>query len=710
MDSLGVLLRVTCAGGLLFACALWCARGRPLVAILYGASILNVFLLILTIAGGAGRTLVFFAALAALALHGALAFALNRRFPHWFARLEDGEPRDAGTPHWSFAFAGGAALVAVFLKYGAPAAGWDALTYHLEFPAQWLAGAPLLAAHTAYGDLSPPYYPRLSAALHVWLMAAGESARFLELASLLSLAALYFAARDAARSIWRLARPGDEAPAHACALAGLLAASAPYMSGGLVASENDLALAALLSACLAWLLRSAAAEPGTPSALAWLTPAAGLSAGFASGVKYTGALYAIVLLAGFFFACAAQTRALRTIFLQAGLLFCGGLIGGGWQLALNWIQTGNPLYPGALQLAGATIFAGYYPADFFREHPFHEFSLYGFFTDPGLAAGIFCALAAPALCLARWRTFAPGSRATLFAASLSPLLLILAFYFFSPLRQHRLLAPALALAAPLWMLLVAEVTRAHSSDARRLRWIELAACAVVGLHIALLAARLAELFPAPGVLALSDYSRATARVVYLAPARFLLMALYIGLAAALVFALAFAIARLAPARRLSRAGFVLAGAFVLVAVALRSPDAMDYTGRPESGAWNFLRRSTDARSIGVVGSNAPFALRGADLSRRVELLEADSPTPLHLRAVALEKRGDHWQEVSRFSGAVLPPAAPEELFARARVRELSALVWFGDRAQALAASEAPIGWRRVYADAGGVVFFRTSAP
>lgn len=704
MEALGVLLRAAGAAGLLFGGALWCARGRPLLAVLYGASILNIFLFVLTIVDGAERAMVLFAALAALALHVALAFVLRRRFPYWPARLEDGEPHAIRAPRWILALSGAAALVAVFLKYGAPAAGWDALTYHLEFPAQWLSGVPLSATHTAYGDLSPPYYPRLSAALYLWLMAASESARFLELASLLSLAALYFAARDAARSIWRLARPADEAPPHTFAVAGLFAASAPYMSGGLVVSENDLALAALLSACLAWLLRSLSAE--SLARAAPLTLAAGLAAGFASGVKYTGALFALMLLAGFCLARAVQTRSLRTIFLQAGLLVCGWILGGGWQLVLNAWMTGNPLYPGELRLAGVTLFAGYYPAAFFREHPFHEFSFYGFFTDPGLAAGIFCALAAPAFCLARWGSFAPDARAPLVAASFGPLVLLLGFYFFSPLRQHRLLAPALVLAAPLWALLVAEYTRTQRSDERRVSQAQLAAGLIVGLHITLFAARLAELFPASHTLALSDYSRATARVVYLAPARFLTMMGFIALAAVIVFGITHRLR--APGLR--RAGFVLLGAAALCAGALRSPDAMIYAGRPECGAWNFLRQSADARSIGVVGSNAPFALRGSDLSRRVALLEAEAFAPLHRRGVALEKHGDHWQEVVRSSGKVFGPAAPEEIFRRARERNLYALAWFGDEARALAVGDAPPGWRRVYADPGGVVFYRTSAP
>lgn len=708
MEALSVLLRAAGAAGLLFGGALWCARGRPLLAILYGASILNVFLLILTIADGAERTMVLFAALAALALHVALAFALRRRFPHWPARLEDGPPHAIRAPQWVFALSGGAALLALFLKAGAPAAGWDALTYHLEFPAQWLSGVPLSATHTAYGDLSPPYYPRLSAALYLWLMAASESARFLEVSALACLAALYVAARDAAHSLWRLARPADAAPPHTLAVAGLLAASAPYMSGGLGVSENDLALAALLCACLAWLLRSLSAE--SLARAAPLTLAAGLAAGFASGVKYTGALFALMLLAGFCLARAVQTRSSSAAFGGAGLLVCGWILGGGWQLALNAVITGNPLYPGELRLAGLTVFSGYYPAAFFRDHPFHEFSFYGFFTDPGLAAGVFCALAAPAFCLARWRRFAPDARAPLVAASLSPLVLFLGFYFFSPLRQHRLLAPALVLAAPLWALLVAELTRAHSSDARLLRWIRLASGAILALHLGLFAARLAELFPAPDVLALSDYSRATARIVYLAPARFLTMVVYIGLATGVVFAVAFATARLRPARSGQGAAMVLLGALVLGASALRSPDAVNYAGRAESGAWNFLRRSADVQAIGVVGSNAPFALRGTDLSRRVELLEAETAAPLHRRGVALEKRGAYWAEVAQSSGAAAAPAPPAAIFARARERNLDALAWFGDAARVVNAIDAPPGWKKAYADAGGVVFYRTSAP
>ncbi len=699
-----MLLRVICAAGFLIGCALWCARGRPLLAILYSASILNCFLLILTIAGVAERTVVAVAAVAALAANVALAFALNRRFPRWFAQSDATLPQTTEPPHWTFAFVGGAALLALYLKAGAPAAGWDALTYHLEFPAQWLSGVPLQATNTAYGDLSPPYYPRLSAALYLWLMAAGESARFLDLTALILLPALYFAAKDAARSLWLFSRPADEAHKSTFQLAGLLAAGAPYMSGGAVAAENDLAVGALLCTCLAVLLRSAAARSFAQSAP--LGFAAGLAGGFASGVKYTGALFAIALLFVFAFARVVQTRSLRAASGETCLLLGGWLLGGGWQYALNFIQTGNPLYPGELRLAGVTIFAGYYPVEFFREHPFHEFSLYGFFTDPGLAAGMLCGLTAPALCLVRWRTLAPDARITLFAASLSPLLLVLAFLAFSPLRQHRLLAPALALAAPLWALVVAELTRSHASDARVARWIGLAAGAIIALHIGLFAARLAELFPGHDTLALSDYSRATARVIYLAPARLLTMAFCITLAAAVVFA----IARLAPSLRMQRAGFVLLGASVLCAGALRTPDSINYAGRPESGAWNFLRRSTNVHSIGVVGSNAPFALRGADLSRRVELLSAEEPVLLHLRGVELAKHGAHWREVERSSGAFLNQPAPGELFARARERDLDALAWFGDAARALAAGDAPHGWRRVYADSGGVVFYRTSAP
>lgn len=255
-----------------------------------------------------------------------------------------------------------AAAVPAGLLWPTEFGGYDALSYHLEIPREWLAlgrAGPL--PHNVYSAM--PNFVE-SATLHMSAAASWADAREIAAAAqmlhaLLAVAAAWVIAALALACVAPTARTW-EAPASAlagrAARAGAwcFALGVPWMvvTGSLAYSEMGL-LVGFAGALLAWRMAEGAGWS------AWrLGAAIGLLLGAATGAKLT-AIGMAVLPALTWFACTPTGAAARTGRSHSALLVHSGVVAVGVGLAVlapwlvrNGVATGNPVFPFASSLMG----------------------------------------------------------------------------------------------------------------------------------------------------------------------------------------------------------------------------------------------------------------------------------------------------------------------------------------------------------------------
>lgn len=127
---------------------------------------------------------------------------------------------------------------------------------------------------------------------------------------------------------------------------------------------------------------------------------AGLALGVAFGTKWYGVSSVAIVVAVWAVAALLARRGVRVV-LRQGALLAGlvALAGGVWMLR-NWIESGNPVFPVKVELAGATIFDA--PHDIIRE--LAGFTILDYANDPGVWSEFILpqfreALAGPAILL-----------------------------------------------------------------------------------------------------------------------------------------------------------------------------------------------------------------------------------------------------------------------------------------------------------------------
>jgi hypothetical protein len=267
----------------------------------------------------------------------------------WFASaLEDPVPRrraDAAVPWpWPLRLAAGFALaVALFrlaLAAAIPPESWDGLGYHLPLAWRWVSQGNFDLA----GWSGPQrYFPWNGELLPAWMaLLDGRSLAAAKLAQVLALPLLGGAGAVLGR---RLAGRAWSAPC-AVALAALpiaiLHAGIPYVDA--------------LHAAF-WLSAAAFAAAWDRSGRRVHLLAAALAFGLALGTKstlYFMAPLAVPVLAPLVEGAERRRRFLRALPWAAALAFAAG----GACYLRNWIETGSPIFPYALKLAGVTIFPG----------------------------------------------------------------------------------------------------------------------------------------------------------------------------------------------------------------------------------------------------------------------------------------------------------------------------------------------------------------
>lgn len=347
----------------------------------------------------------------------------------------------------AIALAGGALLALVYTFAAAPPLGHDSLSYHLHYPACWLQAGELQRLFTPQVESAAvDYFPLSAELLYLWCMLPSADDAAAKLLQLLALGWCVPLISLAARALG--------APAGAAALGALLLLVIGPLRQNAQIANSDLLCGAFLLAELALALRAAAAAPddddGAPSGGLLLAALAGLALGIGASCKLQGVPLSLAACAG----ALALTLLGQLRWRQLLVLLLAAAAIGGPSYVWNALETGNPLYPSRLAIAGWVLFDGPLPMGFYPGHEGFSAVTWAYFVGPGpaqlsarLAALLLLALLVnAAACLRQPR--APESRRWLAATLFALGALALTVALIPKLAQRRQLIPALVLLAP----------------------------------------------------------------------------------------------------------------------------------------------------------------------------------------------------------------------------------------------------------------------
>ncbi|MEK7865275.1 MAG: hypothetical protein AAB434_01240 [Planctomycetota bacterium] len=311
----------------------------------------------------------------------------------------------------------GTVLAHIVLFWPVPTLLTDALTYHLTFPARWLQEGRIVRVPAAFHAGAHAYFPVNQEVLSLWWMLPFHSevfARFVQVPFLLA-AALAVYVLTTTRGLSRDA---------GAALAGAFLLFRPFLGQAIGGPYNDVTLAALLLGAL----HACDGVRDDRSRGAWVF---GIALGLFLGTKFVAVPFSLPLIAAFLIARPGW-RAPFAAMVPAVLL------GGTWY-AWNWMQTGDPVYPGDLAIGGVTLAEGLYAPGIFEKHRTMQAFLA---TVTGSNPFSLTPLLAGALGV-MW-LLSHGRRKGSFTASTAPVLLVLLYVLLVPLEDSRYLMPAFA--------------------------------------------------------------------------------------------------------------------------------------------------------------------------------------------------------------------------------------------------------------------------
>jgi hypothetical protein len=261
----------------------------------------------------------------------------------------------------SFVLLAGWSLSAAWLGSAFPSTGRDTLTFHLPEVVRWLQTGTIWRVDQYEPLLANAYYPQNGDALNLALLAPFHSDAFVRVLSVSSLLAFALAVYALAREL--------RAPPGAAALGAALVASLPITL--LTAEEGaktDLWCLASLAVAGLFLIRQLRTKAGADLLLG----AAAL--GLAAGTKWYGLTAAAAVAVAWAIARLVERARLRRFARELAILIGLSALGCGLWLARNWVESGNPLFPAPVRIAGLTVFgappdpvracAGYTVADY----------------------------------------------------------------------------------------------------------------------------------------------------------------------------------------------------------------------------------------------------------------------------------------------------------------------------------------------------------
>ncbi len=274
----------------------------------------------------------------------------------WASRLE--EPQSPSIPWqnlrglgWPLALTALVVGLDLLTHLPSPPVSWDAMTYHLYFPARWLQEGRLFHVPTVFSDNAAAFAPQNGALFFAWQMALSRRDALIDVAQLFVLGILALALYLLCR---RLAIGRQPA-----ALAALTLAWLPPIRLWTWSANVDVFMIAFWLASLYWQLRYWRRPAGATLA------AAGLAGGLAAGTKALGLPLVTMTLLPLVWVLVRRAR-----FRHFGLLAVTTVIGGGWWYLRNLWLYGNPLFPLEISVGGWTL-AGAYDGAAVRAGEFH---------------------------------------------------------------------------------------------------------------------------------------------------------------------------------------------------------------------------------------------------------------------------------------------------------------------------------------------------
>lgn len=293
--------------------------------------------------GSLGRLTIAWYLIAEVAFLGFMAIAARTREPR-------GEPGGAVGHRWA-AVGVWVAIVAFVVGMAvsnSPYTAYDAVSYHLFFPARWLQAHRLLILPTPFSDEAQAYQPGNGELWFLWLMLPLHG----DLVARAGQIPFYLIGAAAS---YLLALRCGASRAHALYAPTVFLVAPPIVEQA-VGANVDL-IAAAMFVCAIELSLAAIESNRRRDWAMW-----GIATGLFLGTKYLAVVYAPLLVA-----CAVcrgvRPRALWGV---AGI----AALGLPWYIR-NWIVAGSPLYPATLTLAGVTVGRGAYTHAAMRQSFMH---------------------------------------------------------------------------------------------------------------------------------------------------------------------------------------------------------------------------------------------------------------------------------------------------------------------------------------------------
>ena len=258
-----------------------------------------------------------------------------------------------------FALAVAAAVCAIVLWQGwrLPPLAYDALMYHLVFPAEWIQRGRLALVPTVFAAPANSYFPANGEATFAAALLATGDERLVNLAQFPFLLAGGAAVAGIARLLG--------ARWSGALLASALFAGAPEVATQAGSALVDVDFAAAFLLAIFFLLEYRAR--GATGALVL----AGLAAGFLAGTKTLGVVFAVLLVPVAILCVTARRERDDPLAAPLLLALAAALPLGGFWYVRNWEATGNPLFPLELRIGGALVFPGVHGREEMLASHFH---------------------------------------------------------------------------------------------------------------------------------------------------------------------------------------------------------------------------------------------------------------------------------------------------------------------------------------------------
>ena len=329
---------------------------------------------------------------------------------------------------------------------------WDAMGYHLYYPARWLQAGGFEAVPTVFGDAAAEFSPHNGALIFAWQMALLGFDATTNVCQLVAVALL-------ALGLFRLGRVLGASPTSSALVACWPWLLAPVRRWTLSANVDVFMLGFALVA-LPYLLR----HRRTGSRLDLAVGA--LGGGLAAGTKMLG-----LPLAGSLGLVVALSLVLRRRLADLGAYLAITFLGGGWWFLHTAWRTGNPVFPLQVEV-GPWALAGVYDRRGLMGSEFHIAA----FSDLvdwtlgrlGLPALLLCLAGLVAMLVARRPINEPEALSARRWTSIYAL--GWAIYFLTSIphnNQSRFLLPTLLLGVAGWPLLLDALDRTLASTGAR---------------------------------------------------------------------------------------------------------------------------------------------------------------------------------------------------------------------------------------------------